>query len=634
MTNGELDLITIGRSSIDLYSQQIGCRLEDTSSFNKAVGGCPANIAIGTARLGLKSGVITRVGNDHFGNFIIEQMQREGVDTKGIYQDPERLTALAILGIRDSEQFPLLFYRTDCADAALSENDIHEDFIQKSKAIVVTGTHFAKANSEKAQRKAMKIMHAHGGKVIIDIDYRPNLWGVASIGDGEARYVRSREVTEKLLSILPECDLIVGTEEELHIASGYENTVEAISHIRKIAPQAIIVCKRGPIGCVVFDKDIPQSLDQGIKGKGFKVTVCNTLGAGDAFMSGFLRGWLKNEPIDVCCTYANACGAFAVSRLLCSPEYPTFVELTHFLKQNSHHHSILHDEMLTHLHQATTRPHQATPIMALACDHRLQLEEMVDEYGVSRDKISEFKILTIKAAALVAKGRAGFGTFMDGRYGQEALFLASRENLWIARPIEYPGSRPLDFDDKGSLGAHLLSWPAHHTVKCLCFYHPDDPTELKKRQIRELERAYDACQRLQRELLIEIIAGKNGPLDSQTVATALQQLYDAGLKPAWWKLEPQQDQAAWKAINNVIKQNDPLCRGVVVLGLDAPIETITQAFQAAAQISYVKGFAVGRTIFGEPARQWFTKQITDEEAVQKMAHTFQQLVDAWQKAAQ
>ncbi|CAK7192835.1 5-dehydro-2-deoxygluconokinase [Commensalibacter sp. Nvir] len=633
MLNDELDVITIGRSSVDLYAQQIGCRLEDASSFNKAVGGCPANIAIGTARLGLKSAIITRVGKDHFGNFIIEQMKREGVNINGIVQDPERLTALAILGIRDSEQFPLLFYRTDCADSALNATDIDPNFIKSAKAIVVTGTHFSRPHSEKAQRNAMKLMREKNGKVIIDLDYRPNLWGVASIGDGEARYVKAKQVTEKLLSILPECDLIVGTEEEIHIASGLENTIQAIKHIRKIAPNATIVCKRGPMGCVVFDSEIPDCLDQGIKGTGFKVTVCNTLGAGDAFMSGFLSGWLRDEPISKCCTYANACGAFAVSRLLCSPEYPTSEELRYFLALNDHNHAIQKDEKLTHLHQATTRPHQPTPIMALACDHRMQLEDMIKEYGVSVDKISQFKVLTVKAAARVAENRPGFGVFMDGKFGQDALFLASHKNLWISRPIELPGSRPLDFDGQGSLGAQMVSWPAQHVIKCLCFFHPDDSEELKSKQIRELSRAYDACQRLQRELLIEIICGKNGLLTSTTVATVLQELYNAGLKPAWWKLEPQADQDAWQQINTVIEKNDPLCRGVVILGLDSSMQTIIDAFTTSAKIPYVKGFAVGRTIFGEPARQWFSGKINDEEAIEKMGNTFQILVNAWLKAA-
>jgi 5-dehydro-2-deoxygluconokinase len=119
-----LDLIAIGRSSVDLYGQQVGGRLEDMASFSKAVGGSPTNIAIGTARLGLKSGLITRVGDEHMGRFIREQLEREGVDVSGVHTDKTRLTALVLLGIRDDKSFPLIFYRSDCADAALDESDI------------------------------------------------------------------------------------------------------------------------------------------------------------------------------------------------------------------------------------------------------------------------------------------------------------------------------------------------------------------------------------------------------------------------------------------------------------------------------------------------------------------------------
>ena len=101
-----LDVITIGRSSVDLYGAQVGGRLEDMASFSKAVGGCPTNIAIGTARLGLKSGLITRVGDEHMGRFIREQCAREGVDVEGVRTDPVRLTALVLLGIRDEKTFP------------------------------------------------------------------------------------------------------------------------------------------------------------------------------------------------------------------------------------------------------------------------------------------------------------------------------------------------------------------------------------------------------------------------------------------------------------------------------------------------------------------------------------------------
>ena len=625
------DVVTIGRSSVDLYGQQVGGRLEDMASFSKAVGGCPANIAIGTARLGLKSALITRVGDEAMGRFIREQMEREGVTTSGIATDRKRLTALVILGVRDDKTFPLIFFRENCADMALDESNIDEDLIASTGAVVVTGTHFSRPNTAAAQMKAIRLAKAHGRKVVFDVDYRPNLWGLLGHGAGEERYVRSETVTELLRPILPQCDLIVGTEEELHIAGGSEDTLDAIRAIRAVSA-ATIVCKRGPMGCLVFPAAIPDSLEQGVEGPGFPVEVYNVLGAGDAFLSGFLRGWLKGEPLETACAYANACGAFAVSRLLCSPEIPTFAELQHFLREGSPHRALRFDQALNHIHWATTRRPESETLMAFAIDHRAQFEAMAREVGAPIEKVQAFKRLAVEATTRVAAGRPGFGMLIDGTFGRDALFRAADQLLWIGRPVEEPGSRPLDFEGGGDIGAKLIEWPVGHTVKCLCFYHPDDPGELKARQERELVRIADAARRVGRELLVEIIAGKNGPVTSDTVATVLTRLYSIGIKPDWWKLEPQDDAAAWHASAAVIRENDPYCRGIVLLGLEAPETELENAFSAAAQEPLVKGFAVGRTLFADAARQWLKGEITDEDAVAAMAARFQRLVEAWQRA--
>lgn len=626
-----LDLISIGRSSVDLYGQQIGGRLEDMASFSKAVGGCPTNIAIGTARLGLKSAVITRVGDEQMGRFILEQLQREGVETKGVVVDPKRLTSLVILGVRDEKTFPLIFYRTDCADAALDESEIDEAFIASAKAVVVTGTHFAIPNAGKAQRKAIALARKHGRKVVFDVDYRPNLWGLAGHAAGEERYIRSDSVTQHLQAILPDCDLIVGTEEELHAAGGSEDTLVAIRNIRALS-KATIVCKRGPMGCVVFPGAIPASIEDGIKGPGFPVEVYNVLGAGDAFMSGFLRGYLRNQPIETCCAWANACGAFAVSRLLCSPESPTFEELRFFLDHGSPHRALRKDTEINHVHWATTRRPQAATLMALAIDHRSQIEAMADEAGVPRERIAAFKRLAVDAAARIAKGAEGFGMLLDGRHGREALFRAGDHGFWVARPLEVPGSRPLQLetDADGSLGAALNEWPVDHVVKVLAFYHPDDDAALKAEQEATLKRVALACRQVGRELLVEIICSKNGPVGDDTMASVMRRLYAIGIKPDWWKLEGQPSAAAWAAVDAAIAENDPYCRGVVLLGLDAPLPELEAAFRLAQTAKTVKGFAVGRSIFGEAARGWLAGTLDDEAATAMMAERFGRLVDAWQ----
>ncbi|RWO47944.1 MAG: 5-dehydro-2-deoxygluconokinase [Mesorhizobium sp.] len=624
-----LDVITIGRASVDLYGQQIGSRLEDITSFAKSVGGCPANISVGTARLGLRSALLTRVGDEQMGRFIREQLTREGVNVDGLKTDKERLTALVLLSVEDEGVSPMIFYRSDCADMALAPEDIDEAFIASARSIVVTGTHFSRPNSDAAQRKAIRIMKAKGGKVVFDIDYRPNLWGLAGHAEGFERYVKSDRVSAQLKTVLPDCDLIVGTEEEIMIASGADDCLSALKTIRSLS-SATIVLKRGAMGCIVYDGPISDDLEDGVVGKGFPIEIYNVLGAGDAFMSGFLRGWLGGEDHATAATWANACGAFAVSRLLCAPEYPTFEELQFFLKNGSKHLALRKDQAINHIHWATTRRRDIPSLMALACDHRVQLEDVAAKAGADPARIEEFKVLAVKAAAKVAAGRDGYGMLIDEKHGRKAMFEFARHSFaWLGRPVELPGSRPLRFEFSQDIGSQLVEWPVDHCIKCLCFYHPDDPAALKEEQQQKLRALFEGARKVGRELLIEIIAGKHGKLDDTTIPRALEELYALGIKPDWWKLEPQASSGAWAKIEAVILKHDPWCRGVVLLGLEAPQDELEAAFAATAKAPIVKGFAVGRTIFVHAAEQWLAGKMSEDEAIADMAQRFEQLTDAW-----
>lgn len=629
MSDTRLDVITIGRASVDLYGQQIGSRLEDITSFAKSVGGCPANIAIGTARLGLKSALLTRVGDEQMGRFIREQLMREGVSVEGIATDPKRLTALVLLSVEDEGVSPMIFVRTDCADMALDESDVDEAFVASARAIVVTGTHFSRDNSAAAQAKAIRIAKANGRKVVFDIDYRPNLWGLGGHAEGFGRYVKSDAVSEKLKAVLADCDLIIGTEEEIMIASGADDCLSALKTIRSLS-QATIVLKRGAMGCIVYDGPISDDLEDGIVGMGFPIEVYNVLGAGDAFMSGFLRGWLGGEDLQTAATWANAGGAFAVSRLLCSPEYPTFAELQFFLENGSTQHALRRDEAINHIHWATTRRRDIPALMAFAIDHRVQLEDLANKVGADAGRIGDFKVLAVKAAARVANGRDGYGMLIDEKLGRKAMFEFAKHGFsWLGRPVELPGSRPLRFEFSQDIGSQLVEWPVDHCIKCLCFYHPDDPAALKQEQQEKLRTLYDAARKVGRELLVEIIAGKHGTLDDTTIPRAMQELYALGIKPDWWKLEPQASAIAWKNIEAVIAQNDQWCRGIVLLGLEAPQAELEAAFAATADVPIVKGFAVGRTIFMDAAEKWLAGNLSDEGAMADMASRFEKLTQAW-----
>jgi 5-dehydro-2-deoxygluconokinase len=624
-----LDVITIGRSSVDLYGVQIGGRLEDMASFRKYIGGSPTNIAAGTARLGLKSALITRVGDEHMGRFIREELAKEGVDVRGVKTDPERLTALVLLGIRDEKQFPLIFYRADCADMGLCEDDIEEAFISEARSVVATGTHLSNLRTEAAVLKALRIARRHGARTALDIDYRPNLWGLAGHGAGESRYIESAEVTKKLQGHLGMFDLIVGTEEEFHIAGGSTDTVAALRAVRSVSG-AVFVCKRGAEGAVVFTGAIPDRLDAGEKGPGFPIEVFNVLGAGDGFMSGLIKGWLEDAPWPRALEYANACGAFAVSRHGCTPAYPSAEELAFFLKRGVTRKALRNDEELEQLHWSTNRHSDWSHVQIFAFDHRIQLEEME---GATPEKIGAFKELCLAAALKVAGGRSGYGILCDSRLGRDALYAASGTGLWIGRPVEWPGSRPLALEPElGPDIGGLEEWPLDNVVKVLCFCHPGDSADMWADQGEVLMRLFRAARRNRLEFLLEIIPSKVGPVDDTTTADLIRRIYQMGIFPDWWKLEPQKTRRAWEAVCATITECDPHTRGIVMLGLDAPEEELAESFQIAAGFQLVKGFAVGRTIFGQVARDWLAGRIEDEAAVQAIAERYQRLCAVWDAA--
>jgi len=625
----KLDVVTIGRSSVDLYGAQVGGRLEDMASFNKYIGGSPTNIAAGCARLGLKSGLITRVGDEHMGRFIREQLLREGVDVRGVITDPERLTALVLLGIRDRDQFPLIFYRENCADMALCEDDIDPALIKDTRCVTVTGTHLSHQNTKAAVLKALTLARDSGARTALDIDYRPNLWGLSGHGDGENRFIASDAVTKQLQSTLQLFDLIVGTEEEFHIAGGTTDTIQALRNVRVVS-DAVLVCKRGPMGASAFSGDIPDSLDEGQSGPGFPIEVFNVLGAGDGFMSGLLKGWLTDQNWQTTLKYANACGAFAVSRHGCTPAYPSWDELQYFFGTGIQNPALRKDAALEQIHWSTNRTGDWPQMRVFAFDHRMQFEEMEE---ATPERIGAFKKLCLTAALKVSGGKAGYGVLCDSRLGQDALFDAVGTGLWIARPVEWPGSRPLTLEPEiGPDFGGLNEWPVDHVVKVLCFYHPDDNAKTKAAQEDTVQRLFAAARRNKLELLLEVIPSKVAECDNETTAKIIQRFYDVGIYPDWWKLEPMKNDAAWQVTCATVKNNDPYCRGIVVLGLDASTAHLSASFKAAARHDLVKGFAVGRTIFADAAQQWLSGAISDRQAIDDMAGKYHALCAIWDEA--
>jgi 5-dehydro-2-deoxygluconokinase len=624
--NAELDLITIGRVSVDLYGQQLGCRLEDVATFAKAVGGCPANVAIGAARLGLKCALVSRVGDEPMGRFVQEQLTREGVATRGLRTDPQRLTSLVLLGVRDEQSFPLIFYRENCADSALCEKDIDEELIASARAILVTGTHFSLAAGSRAQHKALKVARRHARTVILDIDYRPNLWGIGGHGAGESRYAPSVRVTRALAEVVGGCQLIVGTEEEMQVAGGHEDPLESIRRIRSMS-DAVIVCKRGARGCVVFAGPIPSGFEEGLVVRGLDVEICNVLGAGDAFLAGFLSGYLRGATHEESARRGNACGALAVSRLLCSPEFPTRAELDHLLAHGSAQRALRRDAQLNHLHHATTRRPQPATVRALAIAGDSQLQALSGSMEVAAERLERFQQLAVQAAASLAARREGLGVLLDAPRGGLAWREALRSTLWVARAAHRAGSRPLEFASTDSLALRLTEWPIDSTVHCRCEWHAEDACDLTETQERRLKRLAAVCRGQGREWLLELAGGASTPLAAEALARVILRLYSLDIRPDWWALEPQPNREAWDPCARAISENDPYCRGVL-LTLGAPAAA-SATLSAAARVPVVRGFMAGGSILAGTARAYLASQLSDEATVTEVAACFDALVEAW-----
>lgn len=315
---------------------------------------------------------------------------------------------------------------------------------------------------------------------------------------------------------------------------------------------------------------------------------------------------------------------------------PTKIELEDYLSRADSIDRPDKDQRIDLLHSATTRRSQRDNLCVLAFDHRRQLEDLIESTEPGDAKIAAFKLLVCRAVEEVARAvgpNTNLGIIVDERYGESVLSRMTAKQWWIGRPVEVPGSCPVEFDPRSSLGLPLQQWPASHVVKCLIFYHPDDELELRLQQEDRVRQLHADCATLGRDLLLEVIATSKGQVcDAHTVANIQRRFYNLGVYPAWWKLESQSS-AGWQEISDVIERYDPLCNGVLLLGLDAPEAQLRESFAVAAPFPVCKGFAVGRSIFGDAARGWLGGDLDDQAAIDLIAGNYRQMIAFWRESA-
>jgi 5-dehydro-2-deoxygluconokinase len=323
------DLLSMGRSCIDLYSNDVGAAFVDVTSFGAYVGGCPTNISVGTRRLGVRSALLTAVGEDLVGDFVVNFLRKEGVETSFIVRKPGRRTSAVLLSMEPPDKFPLIFYRDNCADIVLDLDDVAAAPTDSCRSLLISGTGLSAEPSRSATIHAAELAHAAGATVFLDFDFRPVVWADARVFG----------VTVRRLAGL--VDVGIGTEDEVKAAAGFArysvshsqqthaevlgDTDEAIARLLASGLPALVV-KSGAAGATVFEGDAAP-----MKVPGFPVDILNLLGAGDAFASGLIYGRLQGWDWYRSVRMANAVGAIVVTRPACANSMPTLAEVEEFV---------------------------------------------------------------------------------------------------------------------------------------------------------------------------------------------------------------------------------------------------------------------------------------------------------------
>jgi len=325
------DLITLGRCGMDLFSQDIGAPFAAITGFDAHIGGSPTNIAVAASRLGLRVALLTAVGPDLVGDFVLAHLAEEGVDTQFIPRKPGTHTGLAVVGVQPPDRFPLVFYRHNPADIWLDVDDVATAPLAQTRALLLSGTALSRGACADATVAAAQRAAAAGAATYLDLDLRPDQWD----SPDALRAAMNR--------LLPFIDVVIGTEEEAYALLGDapetvfvggarlkpEQIVELEAHIPLFlatGKEHTLILKRGARGATIFATGAPP-----IDVAGFPVTVLNTVGAGDAFAGGLLYGRSQGWDWPASVRIGNACGALVVTRHGCAAAMPRLEEVEAFI---------------------------------------------------------------------------------------------------------------------------------------------------------------------------------------------------------------------------------------------------------------------------------------------------------------
>lgn len=571
-----IDLICFGRIGVELVSEQITTDLGRSQSFYKYLGGTTANIAVGCSRMGLTSAVVSKVGNDPFGDFVMRSLTEENVITSSITSSKDYLTGMTFLSKNLDRNLSQLHYREQCADMNLTVGSGTRDIFSTAKAFLFSGICLSSHRMLTTTISYLMQAKELGLKVIFNIDYIPSLWGVTAKTDVNSTSIHSISVGKAMQKILPYCDLVIGSSSEICLLGGNESQSFALKKIKEIAKDVIVVENSDDGSCMIFD----TSSITGLKIPSRLTTIDNYLGAKDAFITGFLSGYLTEEELNTCGLWGNACSALVAGRAPGSTSLPYIFEMKQFLEHGNHCEK---NALLTHRANAENLPSNL---------FILDLETLVKQENLSTESLSELKNYIFSGVSKIKTNfpALNMGLAISHKLTPNIVLDAYKQNLFLTSPIELSEITSRD------LLLTVRETVANSLIKATYRINLTGSGQTQSNQRSKLQELYNITNTFQRSLAIEVVITD---LDNKNYCDQLQQvvndIYAQEIYPLIWMIQCPSNSKQLALINEEIQKHDANARTIIV---DSSA-FFNEAIKFASQDLNTIGFSVGGSIIAD-----------------------------------
>lgn len=596
----QFDLICLGEVAVELNVEQLYCDLREAQTYRQYLGGCCANVAAGAANLGLRTVIVSRVGQDPLGVFIRNELMNQKVDTRWLKISDKHKTGAILQSLNSENKRSKIYYKDNSADINLLESDCEEDLFKRSKALYINGNSLATANMRNVCQYAIQLAKSYGQKTILDVRFTPDLWS----GD------EKRNIVEHYKFFVSQCDVVIIESDDISVLGIIANELP-ITEIRLLT-SAIILSKNSDNSCTAYAADSIAPITV----PGYELDVLNRAGKDEAFASSFIYSYLREHDLVDSVKRSNAASAIISSRHASAPEMPTLDEISRLTEPEI----ISKFDIFSKVKAKESRKE----VCLLAFDQRYYFTPGTQ---VEIEKIREFKNILYKgfinSQTYRLEKSITSGLIVDDNIPENEL--REDTNAIICMPIESADSQLLKWISDRDLYSQILHRPKRWWVKVLVKIGPDMPVDKLEHQISMLSSLQEICHELDRTLLLD--------LSTTNVLWAMRYIFQNNIMPHWWKLPSEYEYITWKKIETLAGyyQDNPR---IMILGGDVvSTKDLENSFATAKECSWVEGFAIGRNIFLEVFIQWSNGKISHNMAIEKLGLEYDRMSRLWSNAS-